>query len=360
MAEASKIYLSWDTNDTATAFITNIIWSDEIPESEAPDVPEETEDSGLVARNPAYLSVATSNELTAAGITDATGTVYRFTKGVGSADPNNGDYALWLENRNSNAYVTFDVRYSTAAGKSPNLLVMPKAGVYMTPGSSGITFVQKGTNTTVEESDSAYNYVNLNTWYTVTVPMFALSEVYLSWDTSDTATVFITNIVWTPHVAPEEKGLVSEPAGNLHVATLEKLAAAGITDATGTVYHFNRVLNATDTLYLRNQNDNAYVTFDVRYSAFSNLSEPSLNGKPYLLATPNGGITWMTTGSNGVTVVQKGTDTAAEVFSGAYNLVDLDTWYTVTIPVENVSQLTLAFNAADSATMFISNIVWSN
>ena len=189
MTGLSEIFLSWDSSDTTTAYITNITWS------KYPTAGEQ----GLVARNSAYLGTASQDELTAAGITNAVGTVYRFTKGVGSADPNNGEYGLWLENRDSYDFVTFDIRTSVSSSGSPYLLVMDKNlnHPYLTPGNSGITFVEKGTDTSVSTSDNAYNYTALNTWYTVTVPVTGLSEIYLSWDTSYTATVFITNIVWS-------------------------------------------------------------------------------------------------------------------------------------------------------------------
>ena len=185
--------------------------------------------------------------------------------------------------------------------------------------------------------------------------MAALSEIYLGWDTNDSATVFITNIVWTAPAAPAEAGIVA--TGSLSVATREELNAAGIKDA-GTTYLFNRVASGADKLYLENQSGNAYVTFDVQYSAFNFISEAGQSGRAYLLLTPNNGGTWLTTGSNGVTIVKKGTDTAAEVFSGAYNLLELNTWYTVTVPVQDVSQLQVVFNMADSATMLFANVVW--
>lgn len=207
----SRVNFAIWTSGSGTVYFTNIQGHvGELPEN--PGAPSEpAENPTLVARNPAYLSKATAQELEAAGITGATETVYRFTKGVGSADINSGDYGLWLENRNSNAYVTFDVRYSEAAGKNPYLLLITRLDGgdtdYLTT-SDGIIFVKKGTDISAEESDGAYNWIELNTWYTVTVPMAERSEIYLAWDTNDSATAFITNIVWSDEIPeidePEE------------------------------------------------------------------------------------------------------------------------------------------------------------
>ena len=360
----SQLTLAFNAADSATMYISNIAWSDELPEIEVPDepdVPEETEDPGLVARNPSYLSEATAEELTAAGITDATGTVYRFTKGEGSADPNGGEYVLWLENQYRKDYVTFDVRYSAFLGKDPYLLIMPATGLYWTSKNSDITFVEKGTGSAVN-SDDAYNYMDQNKWYTVTVPMYALSEIYFSWDTNDTATVFITDIIWSDEIPePEETenpGLVARNSAYLSVATSDELAAAGITDATGTVYRFTKGNESADpnggpyALWLENRNNNTYVTFDIRYSAFQGKN-------PYLLIMPASGSYW-TPGNSGITFLQKGTDISATESDGAYNWIDLNTWYTVTVPVSQLSELYLSWDGSDTATVFITNIVWSD
>ena len=341
-------------------------------EPDVPDVPDEPEDTTLVARNPAYLSVATPDELAAVGITDATGTVYRFTKGVGSADINNGDYGLWLENRNGNAYVTFDVRYSAATGKNPYLLLVARIEGghtdYLTT-SDGIIFVKKGTDISAEESDGAYNWIDLNTWYTVTIPMTDRAEIYLGWDTSDTAEVFITNIVWSDEIPepgepdvpdePEDTTLVARNPAYLSEATPDELAAVGITDATGTVYHFTKGVGSADInsgdygLWLENRNNNAYVTFDVRYSEAAGKN-------PYLLLVTRiaGGHTDYLTTSDGITFVKKGTDISATESDGAYNWIDLNTWYTVTIPMTDRAEIYLGWDTSDTAEVFITNIVW--
>lgn len=172
--------------------------------------PEPTAD--VVARTPEYLSVATADELAEAGITDATDTVYLFKKDYNpddpdnsSADPNGGPYAMWLENHDDKDFVTFDVRYSSFTNLSmeslgyagPYLLLMPESGQFYVPTNSMTTFVKKGTDISVEATYDAYNYMELDTWYTVKVSTFALPMLYLSWNRADTATMFITNIVWS-------------------------------------------------------------------------------------------------------------------------------------------------------------------
>ena len=165
----------------------------------------------LVAQTASYLTEATAEQLTEAGITDATGTVYRFTKAAGLEGGVGKAGALWLENRKGDAYVTFDFYYGAFSNVSlpsvgyahsgPYLLLYDGTSFYK-PNENGVTIVEKGTDTSAEtyvHNGTSTVYIKLaqQTWYTVTMPVTSISKLYLPVNTTDSATMFITNIAWS-------------------------------------------------------------------------------------------------------------------------------------------------------------------
>ena len=335
----------------------------------------------LTAVNSSLLKKATDEQKAAAGIAAAQN-MYVYTKYVNTSSDNLGDAAVYFSNQEGYNYITFDFYYAdmTAGLQEGRPYLNLKAYKYLTDatGESGASMLDSDLELVVINHrtgeitheypnviDGAHTWglVDLNTWYTVTVKTADWGRVNFAIWTSGAANVYFTNIYghdeFTAPDPVEGPTISAARPDQLSVATKDQLAAAGILDTSSTIFRYTKITGvdaAGSRIYLENRNSDAYVTFDVRYSAFNNTSDPGAG--VYLLV--HDGANYLATGNGGMIVVKKGTETQAGVFSGVYNVLELNTWYTVAIPVQNLSSLYMCFNGADTATLFISNIVWGD
>lgn len=203
-----------------------------------------------------YLQLASEIEKTAVGIS-ADQKMYVYTKPYNvAADPGQLEYpaAICFSNEDGYDYISFDFYCKAFNSHSADY------GYYMCLSNGQGGYIGLGSNLQITDAATGYSLGATDKegtwftftpasggWQTITCKVTDLPELYIALFKSTEATLYITNVRGglgeLPSVA-EDPGLVSEPAGNLHVATSEELTAAGITDVTGVVYRFNRAVNA--------------------------------------------------------------------------------------------------------------------